>query len=50
MNDGVLTLQPLNFVLASGNVNSNIKLDGSNAKQPIKATADVKARDIHIKE
>ncbi|MBW8899787.1 MAG: AsmA family protein [Massilia sp.] len=50
MNDGVLTLQPLDFVLASGNVNSNIKLDGSNAKQPIKATADVKARDIHIKE
>ena len=50
MNDGVLTLQPLNFVLASGNVNSNIKLDGSNAKQPIKATADVKARNIHIKE
>jgi hypothetical protein len=50
MNDGVLTLQPLNFVMASGNVNSNIKLDGSNAKQPIKATADVKARDIHIKE
>jgi len=50
MNDGVLTLQPLDFVLAGGDVNSNIKLDGSNAKQPIKATADVKARDIHIKE
>ncbi|MFL6632102.1 MAG: AsmA family protein [Massilia sp.] len=50
MNNGVLTLEPLNFVMAGGNVNSNIKLDGSNANNPIKATADVKARDIHIKE
>jgi hypothetical protein len=50
MNDGVLTLQPLDFAMAGGNVNSNIKLDGSNANNPIKATADVKARDIHIKE
>jgi uncharacterized protein involved in outer membrane biogenesis len=50
MNAGVLTLQPLDFVLAGGNVNSHIKLDGSNPNNPIKATADVKARDIHIKE
>jgi uncharacterized protein involved in outer membrane biogenesis len=50
MNNGVLTLEPLNFVMAGGNVNSNIKLDGSNANSPIKATADIKARDIHIKE
>jgi len=50
MDDGVLTLQPLDFAMAGGNVNSNIKLDGSNANNPIKATADVKARDIHIKE
>ncbi|WP_229412389.1 MULTISPECIES: AsmA family protein [Massilia] len=50
MNNGVLTLEPLNFVMAGGNVNSNIKLDGSNASSPIKATADIKARDIHIKE
>jgi uncharacterized protein involved in outer membrane biogenesis len=50
MNNGVLTLQPLDFVMAGGNVNSNIKLDGSNSNNPIKATADVKARDIHIKE
>ncbi|WP_198119226.1 AsmA family protein [Massilia rhizosphaerae] len=50
MNDGVLTLQPLDFAMAGGNVNSNIKLDGSNANEPIKATADVKAHEIHIKE
>jgi hypothetical protein len=50
MDDGVLTLQPLDFAMAGGNVSSNIKLDGSNANEPIKATADVKARDIHIKE
>jgi len=50
MNDGVLTLQPLDFVMAGGNVNSNIKLDGSNPNNPIKATADVKARAIQIKQ
>jgi uncharacterized protein involved in outer membrane biogenesis len=50
MNDGVLTLQPLDFAMAGGNVDSNIKLDGSNANEPIKATADVKAHEIRIKE
>jgi uncharacterized protein involved in outer membrane biogenesis len=50
MNDGVLSLNPLNFVLAGGNVTSNIKLDGSNANDKIKATADITARHIQIKQ
>jgi uncharacterized protein involved in outer membrane biogenesis len=50
MKDGVLSLQPLNFVLAGGTVNSNIKLDGSNANDKIKATADITARHIQIKQ
>jgi uncharacterized protein involved in outer membrane biogenesis len=50
MKDGVLSLQPLNFVLAGGNVNSTIKLDGSNPNNKIKATADITARHIKIKE
>jgi uncharacterized protein involved in outer membrane biogenesis len=50
MNDGVLSLNPLNFVLAGGNVTSTIKLDGSNANDKIKATADITARRIQIKQ
>jgi uncharacterized protein involved in outer membrane biogenesis len=51
MKSGVLTLEPLNFVLAGGNVNSNIKLDGSaGGTRPIKASADVTASHIKIKQ
>lgn len=53
MNDGVLTLHPLNFVLAGGNVNSNIKLDGSGqgtGKDAIKATLAATARHVQIKQ
>ena len=53
MNDGVLTLHPLNFVLAGGNVTSNIKLDGSGkatGKDAIKATLDASARHVQIKQ
>ncbi|MFP5391268.1 MAG: AsmA family protein [Gammaproteobacteria bacterium] len=52
MNDGVLTLAPLNFDMAGGNLSSNIKLDGSGrqGKNAIKATAKIAARHIKIKE
>jgi uncharacterized protein involved in outer membrane biogenesis len=52
MNAGVLTLNPLIFDMAGGNLNSNIKLDGSGreGKNAILATAKVAARHIHIKE
>jgi uncharacterized protein involved in outer membrane biogenesis len=52
MQDGVLTLAPLNFDMAGGNLSSNIKLDGSGreGKNAIRATAKVSARHIHIKE
>jgi uncharacterized protein involved in outer membrane biogenesis len=51
MQNGVLTLQPLQFAMAGGNVKSNIKLDGSGGNgSPIKATADVDARGIQIKQ
>ena len=52
MNDGVVTLAPLNFDMAGGNLNSTIKLDGSGreGKNAIRATAKVSARHIHIKQ
>lgn len=51
MKDGVLTLQPLNFVLAGGSVASNIKLDGSaGGTAPIKAYLDATARHVKIKQ
>ncbi|NHZ35591.1 AsmA family protein [Massilia rubra] len=51
LQEGVLTLAPLNFQMAGGNVTSTIKLDGSGkGKQAIKATAKVSARHIKIKE
>jgi uncharacterized protein involved in outer membrane biogenesis len=48
----VLTLAPLNFDIAGGNLSSNIKLDGSGreGKHAIQATASVTARHIHIKQ
>ncbi|HEX8614754.1 MAG TPA: AsmA family protein [Telluria sp.] len=51
LKEGVLTLAPMNFQMAGGNVTSTIKLDGSGkGKQAIKATAKVSARHIKIKE
>lgn len=60
LKDGVLTLAPLNFQMAGGNMSSTIKLDGSGsgngdgsgkqAIKAIKATARVSARHIKIKE
>jgi uncharacterized protein involved in outer membrane biogenesis len=52
MKAGVLTLNPLNFTMAGGNMVSNIKLDGSGAggKDAIKATAKVTARHLKLKE
>jgi uncharacterized protein involved in outer membrane biogenesis len=52
MKAGVLTLNPLNFTLAGGNMVSNIKLDGSGreGKDAIKATAKVTARHLQIKQ
>lgn len=53
MNDGVLTLNPLNFVLAGGNVHTNIKLDGSGqgaGKDAIKATLQATAQHVEIKQ
>jgi uncharacterized protein involved in outer membrane biogenesis len=52
MKAGVLTLNPLNFTIAGGNMVSNIRLDGSgrDGKDAIKATAKVTARHLKIKE
>jgi uncharacterized protein involved in outer membrane biogenesis len=52
MNNGVLTLAPLDFGLAGGDLNSTIRLDGSGAdgKQAIKATMNITARNIQIKQ
>jgi len=54
LNNGVLTLNPLNFAFAGGSVNSHIKLDassGGNGKgDAIKATLDATARQIKIKQ
>jgi uncharacterized protein involved in outer membrane biogenesis len=52
MKAGVLTLNPLNFTVAGGNMVSNIKLDGSGSegKDAIKATANVTARHLQIKQ
>lgn len=52
MNNGVLTLNPLDFGLAGGDLTSTIRLDGSgrDGKQAIKATMKIAARHIVIKE
>lgn len=52
LQDAVLTLAPLNFDMAGGNLSSTIRLDGSGreGKNAIRATAKVSARHIHIKE
>jgi uncharacterized protein involved in outer membrane biogenesis len=52
MNDGVLTLEPLKFDMAGGNLQSNIRLDGSGRqnKNAILATAKVSARHIQLQQ
>lgn len=52
MKDGVITLAPLDFGVAGGNLRSTIRLDGSGAqgKNAIRATAKVSARHIQIKQ
>jgi YD repeat-containing protein len=52
MKAGVLTLNPLNFTMAGGNMVSDIKLDGSGSegKDAIKATAKVSARHLRIRQ
>jgi uncharacterized protein involved in outer membrane biogenesis len=52
MQDGVLTLNPLDFGLAGGDLRTNIRMDGSGSdgKQAIKATMKVTARRIELKQ
>lgn len=52
MKDGVVSLAPLNFDVAGGRLTSTIKLDGSGreGKNAIRATAQISARHIRIKE
>lgn len=52
LDNGVVSLVPLNFDMAGGNLSSTIKLDGSGreGKNAIRATAKVSARHIKIKE
>jgi uncharacterized protein involved in outer membrane biogenesis len=51
LRDGVLSLLPINFDMAGGNMNSNITLDGSGktSKDAIKATMKVTARHLKLK-
>ncbi len=46
LRDSVLTLDPLNFGIAGGELNAVISLDGR--KDPVQATARIKARKILI--
>lgn len=48
LQDSVLSLTPLNFGVAGGNMTSNIKLDGN--ATPIKAEMKVAARHLKIKQ
>jgi uncharacterized protein involved in outer membrane biogenesis len=52
LQDGVLSLLPLNFEMAGGNLSSNITLDGSGkaGKNAIKATIKVTARRLKLKQ
>jgi uncharacterized protein involved in outer membrane biogenesis len=52
MDDGVLTLAPLDFGVAGGDLASTIRLDGSGSdgKQAIKATMHVKATRLQVKQ
>lgn len=48
LNQGVLTLAPLNFGMAGGKLDTNVKLDGS--KTRIRATVDLSARGLKLNE
>jgi AsmA family protein len=52
LENGVLSLNPLNFDMAGGSLNSNITLDSSGkaGKQAIKATMKVTARHLKLKQ
>ena len=52
LQDGVLSLTPLNFDIAGGTLKSNIKLDGSGklSKDAIRAELKVSARHLQLKE
>ena len=47
MENGVLSLKPLRFRFAYGDIDSSLRLDGRSA--PIKATFDLSARDVQLK-
>jgi len=52
MNDGVMTLAPLDFGVAGGDLRATIRLDGSgrDGKEAIKATMNVAARRIQVRQ
>ncbi|MFZ6748168.1 AsmA family protein [Undibacterium sp. Ren11W] len=52
LQDGVLTLLPLNFELAGGSLSSDITLDGSarTGKNAIQAEMKIKARHLKLKQ
>ncbi len=52
LQDGVLSLLPLNFGMAGGDLSSNIRLDGSGraGKHAIKAEMTVTARHLQLKQ
>lgn len=52
LQDGVLSLSPLNFGMAGGSLSSNITLDSSGeaGKHAIKATMQVTARHLQLKQ
>ena len=52
LHDGVLSLLPLDFVIAGGSMRSNITLDGSgeSGKNIIKTSINVTARHLHLKQ
>jgi uncharacterized protein involved in outer membrane biogenesis len=48
LDDGVLTLDPLNFGVAGGNLTSSLRLNGK--REPLAATVSMKARHLKLKE
>jgi AsmA family protein len=52
LKDGVLSLVPLNFEMAGGQMSADIKLDGSGreGKNAIRATMKINARHLQIKQ
>ncbi|HEU4846244.1 MAG TPA: AsmA family protein [Burkholderiaceae bacterium] len=52
LQDGVLTLAPLTFDVAGGQLNSNIRLDGSGKRNPhaLQGTLKANARHLQLKQ